>query len=159
MNIANTEEMDWEKQGSPKGRFCVYRKNISKALGGLKDVGTFGGGHPFDVELVRLPPGATNWPFHSHSAQWEMYLVLDGRGLARCDDDSFPIQTGDSFVCRPGMAHQIINNGETDLTYYIIADHALADIVHYPDSNKYFLKPHRKVLANHGEIDYYHGEE
>ena len=48
------------------------------ALGAPRDAGVAGGGHPFDVELTKLPPGATNFPFHAHAAQWEVYLVLMG---------------------------------------------------------------------------------
>jgi hypothetical protein len=50
----------WVEQRSPRGRFHLFRRHISEALGALRDAGVAGGGHPFDVELARLPPGATN---------------------------------------------------------------------------------------------------
>jgi hypothetical protein len=34
------------------------RQSISEALEGAEDVGTWGGGYPFDVEQVRIAPGA-----------------------------------------------------------------------------------------------------
>jgi len=40
----------------------------------------------------------------------------------------------------------------------MIADHALADVVHYPDSDKWFAKPQRKSFRML-EADYYDGEE
>src|SRR5437016_7302324 len=70
-------------QHSPKGAFAVFTKHISLALGGLKDVGVFRGGHPFDLELVRVPPSRAAWPLHSHSAQWELYVIISGSGEVR----------------------------------------------------------------------------
>jgi hypothetical protein len=56
MRKVNISQVSEAAQHSPKGTFSVFRKHISLALGGLKDVGLFGGGHPFDLELVRVPP-------------------------------------------------------------------------------------------------------
>jgi hypothetical protein len=39
--------------------------------------------HPFDVEILRIPPGSTPYPFHSHSAQWEFYHLIQGNGKVR----------------------------------------------------------------------------
>src|SRR5215510_12914873 len=68
MRKINISQVSEAAQHSPKGTFAVFRKHISIALGGLKDVGVFGGGHPFDLELVRVPSGRAAWPLHSHSA-------------------------------------------------------------------------------------------
>src|SRR5689334_1711935 len=86
MRKANLESLGWNEQRSPKGRFHLFRRNLSLALGGVRDVGDWGGGHPFDMEQYRIPPGATNFPFHAHSAQWELYLVTSGRGALRTPD-------------------------------------------------------------------------
>ena len=45
---------------------------------GTSDTPTGLGGHPFDVELSKLNPGETGCPYHSHAAQWELFLVLSG---------------------------------------------------------------------------------
>jgi uncharacterized cupin superfamily protein len=155
----NLEELPWTEQRSPKGKYCVLRKPISLALGGKKDVGTFGGGHPFDVELIRVPPGAINWPYHAHSAQWELYLVVAGQGEVRTPEGRFPVRPGDCLLHPPGEAHQIQNTAETeDLLYYVVADHSPADVTEYPDSGKYGIKPQRKTFVMQ-EIDYFLGEE
>ena len=57
MRKINISQVSETAQHSPKGTFAMFRKLISLALGGLKDVGVFGGGHPFDLELVRVPLG------------------------------------------------------------------------------------------------------
>ena len=51
----------------------------------------------------------------------------------------------------------MINSGEVELVYYVIADNPQADVIHYPDSAKYFVKPQR--IAFETPVDYFKGEE
>jgi len=157
MERARLSDLDWIEQSSPKGKFGVWRKNLSLAAGGKKDVGVAGGGHPFDVELIRLPAGKTNWPLHAHAAQWEAYLIIAGRGRVRTEEGVEAIGAGDFLVHPPGEAHQMINDGPEDLVYYVIADNPQADVIHYPESQKWLAKPARKVFRE--EVDYFDGEE
>src|SRR5271155_5838415 len=115
MQIAKLSSIPEQQVTSPKGRYRLMRQSISLALGGIKDVGTWGGGHPFDVEQVRVAPGAANFPFHAHAAQWEMYLFLSGQGEIRGPDGISAIQAGDSVIFKPGEAHQIRNTGNAEL--------------------------------------------
>src|SRR6516164_4870385 len=86
MKHAKKSAIKLVEERSPRGRFHLFRRHISEALGAPRDAGVAGGGHPFDVELTKLPPGATNFPFHAHAAQWEVYLVLSGSGQLRAGD-------------------------------------------------------------------------
>lgn len=158
MKHIRESDIPWFEVHSPKGRFHVFRRAISQALGAPRDAGVAGGGHPFDVELARIPPGAANFPFHSHAAQWEMYIVLSGSGEVRAGAEIHPITANESFICPPGEAHQIRNTGTVDLVYYVIADNPPAEVVHYPDSGKWAVRPPRKCFTM-TEQDYYHGEE
>jgi uncharacterized cupin superfamily protein len=158
MHQTNQDQLSWSEQRSPTGKFCVHRKHLSLALGGIKDVGTWGGGHSFDVELTRVPPGAANWPLHSHAAQWELFIVLSGRGEARTPEGVKPFVAGDCLLFQPGEAHQLTNTGEADLLYYVVTDQPPADVIAYPNSKKWFVKPQRKFFRMH-EVDYYEGED
>ena len=158
MKRTNETEMEWVEERSPRGRFHLFRRHISERLGAPRDAGTARGGHPFDVELSRLPPGATNFPFHAHAAQWEVYLILSGCGEVRAGDMVTAINAGDSIVFPPGEPHQLRNTGAEDLLYYVIADNPIADVINYPDSNKWFVKPQRKCFTLL-EADYYSNEE
>jgi uncharacterized cupin superfamily protein len=158
MNKANQNQIDWVELKSPRGKFQLFRRHISLAMGGKKDTGTWGGGHPFDLELTRLPPGKTNWPYHAHAAQWEMYIVLSGRGQLRTSEGKSDIGPGDCFIHPPGEPHQIHNTGTEDLVYYVIADNPQCDTGNYPDTGKWFAKPQRKCFEI-TEVDYYKGEE
>lgn len=78
--------------------------------------------HPFDVEITKIPPGAASCPYHSHSAQWEFYHVIAGKGAVRHDNRTESVETGDAFLFKPGEAHQLINDSNQDLILYVIAD-------------------------------------
>ena len=64
MNKINLADIPVDHRVSPKGQFELHRQHISLALGGIKDVGAWGGGHPFDIERTELPPGKRNFPMH-----------------------------------------------------------------------------------------------
>jgi uncharacterized cupin superfamily protein len=158
MKKINQNQVEWVELKSPKRKFNLFRRHISLVLGGKKDTGTWGGGHPFDVEMTRLPAGKTNWPYHAHSSQWEMYMILSGRGQLRTAEGKSEVGPGDCFIHPPGEPHQMENTGTEDLVYYVITDNPQSDIGTYPDSNKWFIKPQRKIFEI-TEVDYFKGEE
>lgn len=113
---------------------------------------------PFEVELVRLPSRATNWPYHSHSAQWEFYMIAAGRGQMRTPAGVTEVGEGDFLMIPPGESHQMINTGAADLIYYVVADNPVSDVCHYPESNKLRLPGHAKPVRIQ-PANYYDGEE
>ncbi len=158
MTRIQSDDLPWTSQNSPQGKYGVRRRSLSQAAGGPKDTGTWGGGHPFEVEIHRVPPGKVNFPFHAHSAQWEAYYILSGFGVVRGPKGKEVIQAGDYLVFPPGEAHQIHNHGEEDLTFMVIADQPQADIIHYPESGKWLMKPQKKCFQMN-EVEYFAGEE
>jgi uncharacterized cupin superfamily protein len=159
MRKVNTDEIEELAWSSPKGRFVGAGKQISEALGRNPKSLDLGERHPFDVELLRVPPGATPYPFHSHSAQWEFYHVVSGSGIVRHDDGSTPIATGDAFIFKPGEAHQIVNDSPNDLVVYVVADNPIGESYYYPDSKKWGVSvPERRVIRS-APLDYFDGEE
>jgi uncharacterized cupin superfamily protein len=158
MKKMNQNQIEWAEVKSPKGKYQLFRRHISLAMGGKKDTGMWGGGHPFDLELTRIPPGKTNWPYHAHAAQWEMYIVLSGRGQARTPEGKVEIGPGDCLIHPPGEPHQIQNTGTEDLVYYVIADNPPVEITNYPESGKWSTKPVRKIFEM-TDVEYYKDEE
>ncbi len=115
--------------------------------------------HPFDVEILRIPPGKNPYPYHSHSAQWEFYHVISGRGIARHKDGMTPIEAGDAFIFEPNQPHQLINDSAEDLVVYVVADNPIGESYYYPDSNKCSAySPQRKMMRSEA-LNYYDGEE
>ena len=143
---------------SPKGRFRLFSQDISAAMRQGNGEKSRAMPWPFEVELVRLPPRAVNWPYHSHSAQWEFYMIITGRGQVRTPAGLTDVREGDHILHPPGEAHQLINTGATDLVYYVIADNPASDVCHYPDSNKLKVPGQSKLLRVQ-PAEYFDGEE
>lgn len=115
--------------------------------------------HPFDVEILRIPPGKPAYPYHAHSAQWEFYHVISGSGAVRHKDGTTAIVAGDAFIFKPNEPHQLINDGTEDLHLYVIADNPLGEAYYYPDSGKWGVPiPERRNLRSEN-LDYFDGEE
>lgn len=159
MRKVNTNELAELSWSSPKGKFAGFGKQISEALGRKPLSTDLLERHPFDVELVRIPPGKSPYPFHSHSAQWEFYHVLAGRGIVRHQDGTAAVEAGDAFLFAPGQPHQITNTGAQDLVVYVVADNPLGESCHYPDSGKWLVRSPERRLVGSEPRDYYDGEE
>lgn len=161
MRKVNTKEVEIDHWESPKGTFMGSGQSISIALGREPESTDLMKRQPFDVEILRVPPGKKPYPYHSHSAQWEFYHVISGRGISRDEEGETAIEEGDAFVFPPGEAHQLFNDGDEDLVLYVVADNPIGESGHYPDSNKWIVplpETTRKIVACEGR-DYYEGEE
>jgi len=159
MKKINTNKIKEEKWTSPKGKFGGASREVSIALGRRWNSTDLNKRHPFDVEICRIPAGKTNFPYHSHSAQWEFYHVISGNGIVRHKDGKTRITTGDAFIFKPSEPHQIINNSKKDLLLYVIADNPIGEMWYYHDSKKWGVRlPTRRYMRGEN-LDYYDGEE
>lgn len=155
----NSNQLAEDFSESPGGKYASGSLCLSEALGRQPNSTDLKLRHPFDVEICRVPAGKALCPYHEHSAQWEFYHVVSGTGLARHAGGTDPIAPGDAFVFGPGEPHQIINNGETDLVVYIVADNPVGESCHYPDSGKWLVRsPERRILRSEN-LGYFDGEE
>ena len=155
----NTNQLAEESWSSPKGKFVGSGKQVSEALGRKPRSTDLHERHPFDIEILRIPPGKAAYPYHSHSAQWEFYHVISGRGLARHREGTTSIEPGDAFMFQPGQPHQLINDGTVDLVLYVVADNPIGESCHYPDSNKWLVRSPESRLIRSDALDYFDGEE
>lgn len=159
MRKVNTKEMTEYTWSSPKGKFVGAGKEISEELGREPQSTDLKERHPFDVEILRIPPGKTPYPYHSHSAQWEFYHVISGKGVVRHKEGTTAIVSGDAFLFSPGEPHQLINDGSEDMVVYVVADNPINESCHYPDSQKWIVQSPECRLIRSEPLDYYDGEE
>jgi len=159
MRKVNTNEMEEFSWKSPKGKFVGAGKQVSEELGRKPKSTDLNERHPFDVEICRIPPGKTPYPYHSHSAQWEFYHVISGSGVVRHKEGTTPIEAGDAFIFKPGEAHQITNDGSEDLVLWVVADNPIGESCHYPDSKKWLVRSPEGRLMRGEALEYYDGEE
>ena len=159
MRKINTNDLPDELWRSSGGKFSSADQNISEALGRDPLSTDLLKRHPFDVEICRVLPGTAMCPYHSHSAQWEFYHVISGTGQVRHESGTDPIAPGDAFLFEPGRAHQLINDGTTDLILYIVADNPLGESCYYPDSQKWLVRSPERRLIRSEPLEYLDGEE
>ena len=159
VNINAIKEEAWQ---SPGGKYGVSFKGISEALGRDPNSLNLSKRHPFDLEWNRVPPRKRNFPYHAHSAQWELYLVISGKGSVRHKDGTTEVVIGDAFIFGPDEPHQITNSGDEDLLYYVVADNPIGESAYYPDSGKWKVNRSSsgdRVVVKGKETDYFDGEE
>ena len=151
MKHVTQTDVEWKSRRSPKGTYEYEGANYAIPMNAQDD------GHPFDMMLIRIPPGKRPWPYHSHAGQWEFYYVMEGEGEMRLDNGPVPIREGDAMMCPPGEAHQLDNTGGGDLVIQIISNTPPVDICYYPDSDKWAAA--RKLFRMQDVDGYFDGEE
>ena len=136
--IVNVDEVDEEEYQS--GSFWHgFDKRLTPAMRPM--------GGKVGVNLTRVPPGATASPFHAHRREDEVFFVLSGKGVFRYGDTLQEIRAGDCISCpaRTGVAHQLANPYDQDLTYLVIGSHDPDEVCTYPDSGKVMVRSLGKV--------------
>lgn len=150
----------------------------------------FGNGGKFEAQLGRIggeigakklgamlhivKPGKTAFPYHAHHVNEEMYLILEGVGTYRINDETYSVKKGDMLAAPAGddtTAHQLSNTGVQDLHYICFSTRMDPDVVEYPDSGKFAvgsMVPDDKGLLGariayigrtENSLDYFDGED
>jgi len=159
MEIINTRNIPADPYTSPNQKFSGAFQGLSIALGRKPGSTDLNERHPFDVEITRVPAGKSVCPLHSHSAQWEFYYVLSGAGFVRDETETRPLASGDTFIFKPGEAHQITGGESEDLIILLVADNPIGESCHYPDSKKWLVRSPETRLIRSDSLNYYDGEE
>src|SRR5437667_5419495 len=146
----------------PRGKYALSSKGISEALRRGPNSVDLSKRHPFDLEWNRVPPGKFNFPYHAHSAAWELYLVISGKGSVRHKDGTTEVVAGDAFIFAPNEPHQLSNSGTEDFVYYVVADNPIGESAYFPDSGKWKVNKSSssdRVVVKGKETDYFDEEE
>ena len=115
MRKVNLKDVECVERQSPKGKFGWRMKNVSVALGRDPESLNLMKRHPFDLALVSIPKGKALCPYHSHSIESELYLVVSGRGSIRDKSGSTIATADDAFFFGPGGAHRLPKAGRVTL--------------------------------------------
>jgi uncharacterized cupin superfamily protein len=89
-------------------------------------------------------------------------LIISGDGNVRDNNGTTKIVAGDAFIFGPDEPHQLINSGEGDLVYYVIADNPIGESAYYSDSGKWKVNKSSaadRVVIKGRETDYFDSEE
>lgn len=122
-----------------------------------RDAGRACGSHRAGLRHVVLAPGTRSCPPHWHSAEEELFYVLDGDGEALLGEAAHPIEAGSVLVRPPGtqIPHQL-RAGADGLTYVAFGTRVPGDLCVFPRSGKVSLGGMTFRLA---AVDYWEGEE
>ena len=130
----------------------------------VRNLGTAAGSQRTGLRLADVLPGKLNAPPHCHSAEEEIFVVLDGDGsLLLWEEDGVAehgVRRG-SVVARPagtGVSHAF-RGGDGGLSLLMYGTREPNDICFYPRSAKVYFGG-VGVIARLGEsLDYWDGED
>jgi uncharacterized cupin superfamily protein len=145
--VANIDEL--ESAFVERPRVARTRRNLGRAIGSRRT----------GLQHVVVEPGRESAPLHCHSAEEEIFVILDGDGVLLLGDEQLPVRTG-SVVARPagtGVAHAF-RAGPEPLAYIAYGTRDPSDVCYYPRSNKIAIRG-VNVIARLERLDYWDGED
>jgi uncharacterized cupin superfamily protein len=71
------------------------------------------------ARLWRLEPGQASTK-HRHLAQEELYVLLEGEGRVRIDDEVLTLAPLDALLVGPDSTRQLFNDGEADQLWLVV---------------------------------------
>ena len=107
-----------------------------------KSLGAAAGSSRLYVNIDSVPPAGYSTKYHSHSQQEEFFLVLEGSGTLRLNDETITVKKGD-YIAKPGgkeIAHTFYNSGKEALVILDIGTVEPEDTCYYPDEDVYLHK-------------------
>jgi uncharacterized cupin superfamily protein len=124
-----------------------------------RDLGTAAGSVRTGMKLVNVQPGKLGVAPHCHSAEEEIFVVLDGSGELLLGDEEQPVRAGHVIARPPGtcVAHTM-RAGLDGLTYLAYGTRVPNDICFYPRSGKVSFRG-VGVIGRIEQLDYWDGED
>lgn len=117
------------------------------------------------VALYDIPPQKSNYPYHYHTKDDEVFYIIKGNGILETPEGNREIQAGDIIICPPCNegAHKLTNISKTEVLSYIEFDIThKPEVVIYPHTNKIGiigLEDENIFFRKDSISNYYDGEE
>jgi len=106
-------------------------QRINKSLGDATGLTGMG------VHIIEVDPGFETTEYHLHYYEDEAVFVLDGTATATIGDEDVPIGPGDFIGYRAGgLAHTIVNTGDTVFRCLVVGQRLAHDVGDYPRQGK-----------------------
>jgi uncharacterized cupin superfamily protein len=144
--IVNVDEI--EPESEERGDVADTWRALGHAAGSVR------AGLNHDVVV----PGRLNCPPHCHSAEEELFVILDGEGYCLLGEEEHPVRAGHVIARPPGtrLAHAF-RGGERELTLLAYGTREPNDIAYYPRSNKIYFRG-VGLMTRLERLDYWDGE-
>jgi len=144
---------DVEPESEARGEFAMTERDLGRAAGSVST----------GLRHAVLPPGKSGCPPHWHSAEHELFVILEGGGTLELYDragqvaEEHALRAG-HVVSRPagsGLAH-MLRAGDSGMTYLPYGMRRPNEIVFYPRSRKAWVG---QVMVRFDVVtDYWEGE-
>jgi uncharacterized cupin superfamily protein len=146
-SVVNVSAVEPDRLERP--RVVRTRRNLGRAVGSLRS----------GLQHVEVAAGKESTALHCHSAEEEIFVILEGDGFLLLGEDEVPVHAG-HVVSRPpatGIAH-VFRAGNSGLTLLAYGTREPNDICYYPRSNKISFRG-VGVIARLERLDYWDGED
>jgi uncharacterized cupin superfamily protein len=165
------QHLDWPEP-SERPTSIVNLDDLEGEYGGIvKHPGREAGAKQSGLNWTALPPNEEGAPPHCHSAEEEIFVILDGEGTlelwgppkpgevpATAPQETQALWHG-HVVARPAgtrISH-CFRTGESPMTYLAYGTREPNDVCYYPRSNKIFWRG-LGLIARLEPLDYFDGE-
>jgi uncharacterized cupin superfamily protein len=133
-------------------------------------LGRQAGAERLGASLFELPPGEATFPYHVHSANEELLIVIAGRPRLRTPDGWRELAEGEvvNFPRGERGAHQVANRSDESVRVLIISEMNAPEVNLYPDTGRVGAMQRASGSAGEGgawyftrgtETDLWEGEE
>jgi uncharacterized cupin superfamily protein len=165
------QDLEWPEPGARPGSIVNLDDVEGEHGGSSKRLGATAGAKQTGLNWVALPPNEEGAPPHCHSAEEELFVILDGEGtlelwpgpkpgapLPTEPDETHTVSRGHVVSRPPGtrISH-CFRSGEQGLTYLAYGTKEPNDICYYPRSNKVFFRG-LGLMARLEPLEYFDGE-
>jgi uncharacterized cupin superfamily protein len=134
-----------------------------------EQVGRAAGSERLGASLYEIPPGSSICPYHWHSANEEMLVVLSGTPTLRTPEGERELAEGEVVAFPVGAqgAHKVTNNSATDQRVLMVSEMNDPEVAVYPDSGKVMARQQapgtpatglRAIFRVEDGVDYWDGE-
>jgi uncharacterized cupin superfamily protein len=180
VNLADERPWDREVAAGPpetpeaseRPASIVHADDVEGEYGGAwKRLGWEAGARKSGLNLAKLPPNEEGAPPHCHSADEEIFVILEGEGTlelwdrptpgeppATAPSETFPLRAGHVISRPPSTARShCLRTGESPMTYLAYGTREPNDVCYYPRSNKIYWRG-LGLIARLEPLDYFDGE-
>jgi len=149
MNILNLFDTEGFVTGNQREKYRSTYKDISENFD-AKNLG---------FHLKIMEPKTFSCPYHWHSGEEELVIVLEGEATVRNNGEFRIIKPGDLiyYGTGPESVHHMYNHTDKPFKYFVLSNQVPSESCFYPDSKK---KNDQGVVTQNGvKVDYFKDEE
>jgi uncharacterized cupin superfamily protein len=133
-------------------------------------LGRQAGAEKLGASLFEIPPGQSTFPYHVHTANEELLIVVEGRPSLRTPSGWRELEPGEviAFPVGDEGGHQIHNRSEETARVLVVSTMIAPEVNFYPDSGKLMAATRAPGASGEGfqgsyrrdeGTDYWEGEE